>query len=170
MDKGHVYWITGLSGAGKTTIGEKLYNHVKGKNSATVFFDGDVLRDVYQYKDYSNEGREKIGKITGRLIKLLSEQGIDIICCFVAMSEQTRSWNRDNFENYHEIYLKVDINELIKRDKKQLYSRALKGEEKNVLGINAEFDEPSSPDIVIENYGDNDPDKVVDMIIDYFNL
>lgn len=170
MKKGHVYWLTGLSGAGKTTIGKKLYAYLKEKNDATLFLDGDLLRDVYQYKDYSNAGREKIGKVTWRLIKLLSDQGIDIVCCFIGMSEETRGWNRENLENYHEIYLKVDIDELIKRDQKKLYSRALKGEIENVLGINAEYDEPTEPELVIDNYGDNDPDKVLSIIIDKYNL
>ena len=56
-EKGNVYWITGLSGAGKTTIGKLLYNRIKDKKDNVIFLDGDVLREVYQTKDYSSSGQ-----------------------------------------------------------------------------------------------------------------
>ena len=170
MEKGHVYWITGLPGAGKSTVGLMLYDYLKAKNKGTVFFDGDQLREVYQFKDYTSEGRANIGKVTWRLIKLLSEQGIDIVCCFVGMVEETRRWNRVNLENYSEIYLKVDMKELIRRDQKQLYSKALNGEIENVLGIDTDFDEPTEAELVIENYGDMTPEEAFKRIVKHFNL
>ena len=168
--KGNVFWVMGLPGSGKTTVGTKLYEYLKKKNDATVLFDGDVLRDIYQFKDYSEEGRKKVSKITGRLIKLLTDQGMDVVGCFVSVNKDIRSWNRANLDNLKEIYLKVDVDELIKRDQKGLYSRALKGEIDNVIGINVPFEEPTGVDYIVENYGDCSPDESVKKIIDYFNL
>lgn len=168
--KGQVYWIMGLPGSGKTTIGTKLYEYLSVKNPGTVILDGDRLRDVYQFKDYSDSGRAQIGLITGRLIKMLSEQGLDIVGCFVGINKDIRTWNRANIENLNEIYLKVDMEELIKRDQKQLYSKALRGEEYNVYGINVPFEEPENVDFIVENYGDNSPDDTLHKIIEHFSL
>ena len=156
--------MTGLSGAGKTTIGTKLYNYLKSKDNGVILFDGDALRSVYQSTDYSDEGRMNNARMTNRLCKLLTDQDLDVICCIVGMNEDIRKLNRDTIENYYEIYLKVDIDELIRRDQKQLYSRALRGEIEHLPGINMDFDEPHNPDIVIENYGDSDPDDALKMI------
>ena len=59
MSKGNLYWITGLSGAGKTTIGTLLYEYLKSKKDNVVFIDGDKTREVFQNKDYSEDGRRK---------------------------------------------------------------------------------------------------------------
>ena len=167
---GSVYWITGLSGAGKTTIGTMLYQYIKGKQENTVFLDGDILRTVYQCEDYSWEGRKKLAFQHGRLCKMLSEQNINVVICVIAMFEECREWNRSNIEQYHEIYLDVSIQELIKRDQKGLYSKALKKEIKNVMGIDMEFEAPKNPDLVIYNDGDNNPEKGVKDIIRELNL
>ena len=58
--KGHLYWITGLSGAGKTTISTLLYNYLRKKQNNIVLIDGDKIREVYQNTDYTEAGREKI--------------------------------------------------------------------------------------------------------------
>lgn len=128
MNKGTVYWITGQSGAGKTTVGTLLYQYMSTNKDNVIFLDGDVLRFVYQTEDYSAEGRKKLAFQHGRLCRMLSEQGIDVIICVIAMYEECREWKREHIENYKEIYLKVAMEELIRRDQKQLYSRALRKE------------------------------------------
>lgn len=170
MDKGNLYWITGLSGAGKTTIGSRLYQHIRQKKDNVVFLDGDVLREVYQSKVYSAEGRRNLAFQNARLCKMLTSQGIDVVICLIAMYEDCREWNRKNIDNYHEIYLRVDINELIRRDQKQLYSRALRNEIADVVGINMPFDEPRSPDLIIDNNGQNTPEEIVEMIAGFFQV
>lgn len=167
---GTTFWITGLSGAGKTTVGKMLYEHIRKNKSNIVLLDGDILRQVYQDNTYSKEGRVELTYRNGRLCKMLNDQGIDVIICCVAMFDECRAWNRDNIINYIEIYLKVSIEELIKRDQKQLYSRALRNEIDNVMGINMDYEEPQMPNIVIENYGDNNPEDTLRIIINEFNL
>lgn len=170
MEKGNLYWITGLSGAGKTTIGTGLYQYIRQKKDNVVFLDGDMLREVYQSKTYSAEGRRNLAFQNARLCKMLTSQGIDVVICLIAMYEDCRKWNRENIENYHEIYLRVTIDELIRRDQKQLYSRALRNEIKDVVGINMSFEEPQTPDMIIDNNGQNTPEEVVEMITDYFQI
>ena len=86
------------------------------------------------------------------------------------MYDECREWNRKNILNYIEIYLKVPVDVLIQRDSKKLYSKAIKSEIKNVMGIDMEYEEPKNPDIEIENYGLNTVEKVLKIIIDKFNL
>ena len=96
-----VYWITGLSGAGKTTIGKKLYERLKEKNCNIVFLDGDILREVFGGDlGYSREERVKCAMRYARLCKMLVEQGLDVICCTISMFDSVREWNRKNIKGY----------------------------------------------------------------------
>lgn len=170
MKKGTFYLVMGLPGSGKTTVGTKLYEYLKTKNDHTIILDGDIVRNVFQFQDYSSEGRTNLGQIVNRLIKMLNEQGIDVVGCFVGSSKESRSWCRENIDNFKMIYLKVDMDELIRRDQKQLYSKALRGEIENVLGINAPFEEPEGVDLIVENYGDFSADDSLKKIIEFFDL
>jgi len=168
MKLGRVYWITGLSGAGKTTIGDLLYARLSFvNNNKIVRLDGDNLRMIFKRSDYSKQARIDIGLQYGALCKMLSEQGIDVIISTIAMYDEIRDWNRDNIENYFEIYLRVTIEELIRRDQKGLYSGAIRGEIKEVMGINMEFEEPKSPNLILDNGGELSPEQLVDIIMEF---
>lgn len=169
-DKGRLFWVTGLSDAGKTTVSEVLYKYLKGKQDNIVWIDGDKIREVYQNTDYSEEGREKISYTNMRLCKMLTDQGIDVIISVIGMRDAYRDWNRANIENYYEIYLEVPMDALIKRDSKGLYAKALRGEAKNVYGIDMSFEEPKSPDIKLLNDGRITPVEICNAIIKQFNL
>lgn len=170
MSDGRLFWITGLSGAGKTTIGTLLFKYLKRKQSNVVFLDGDILRNVYQNKDYTEKGRENIAQINFNLCKLLVDQGIDVIIAVIGMKNKYRDWNRKYFKKYYEIYLKVPIDELIKRDSKELYSRALRNEIHNVYGIDLPYEEPEFPDLEIVNDSLITPEEALNIIIEKFKL
>lgn len=166
----YVYWVTGLSGAGKTTIGKMLYQHLKEKKDNVIRLDGDSLREVFQNQDYTYEGRKALGFQYSRLCQMLSLQEIDVVICTIAMYDDVREWNREHISGYREIYLEVDMEELIRRDQKGLYSRALRQEEKDVSGMNMATELPKKPNIIIHNYGDTTPQKALKMIIERFGL
>lgn len=159
---GQVYWITGLSGAGKTTIAKELYNRIKIVKENVIFLDGDILRDVFGNDlGYSLSDRKKSAMRNSKLCKLLSNQGIDVVIATISMFDECREWNRKNIKNYNEIYLKVPIEILVKRNQKQLYSNALDGKEENVLGINLDFEEPKNPNVIINNDGSKSIDEIL---------
>jgi len=161
----YLYWITGLAGAGKTTIGRELYSLIKTKKSNVVFLDGDILREVFgKNMGYSTDERIKIAFQYSRLCKLLTEQGIDVICATISMFKECRQWNRDNIPCYHEIYIRVPLEILIKRDQKQLYSRALNGEIQQVMGIDIPFYEPERADLIVDNDGSKAPNSLATYI------
>lgn len=85
------------------------------------------------------------------------------------MFDAVREWNRVNIDNYREIYIKVSMETLRQRDQKGLYSGTTKEKEKDVAGIHIAFEEPKSPDLVLENDGEKTPEEQADQIIEYFS-
>ena len=153
INKGTLYWLTGLAGAGKTSIGNILYKHIKKKYKNTIFLDGDVLRSILGYTNmhYDKASRMNIAMKYAQLSKLFTDQGINEIFATISMFDSVRAWNRKNINNYVEIYLKVPIKTIIARNKKQLFSHAKKKGKQNVVGIDIKIEEPKNPDIIIEN-------------------
>lgn len=170
---GTVYWFTGLSGAGKTTISRLFWTRLRERRVAlehasqgVVFLDGDILREVYgDDLGHSMADRRRVAMRNSRLCRMLSEQGVDVVIATISMFHDCRDWNRQNLPHYREIYLRVPIDVLHRRDQKGLYSRALRGEQADVLGVNAIPEEPLAPDLIIDNDGSITPDAVVDLCV-----
>lgn len=158
---GRTYWITGLAGAGKTTVGKLLYEKLKEKNKATIFLDGDELRQIFGNDlGYKKEDRLKSAMRNAHICELLSRQEIDVVCCTISMFNEVREWNRDHIRDYVEIYLQVSMDILKKRNKKNLYG----GNEKNVVGIDIDIELPQRPDIILNNNGDKSPQELIEHI------
>ena len=165
---GEVYWITGLSGAGKTTIGKLLYQKIKEKNPNTVFLDGDTLRQVFGADlGYTTEERRKCAMRYARLCAMLSEQGINVICCTISMFDSIRQWNRDHIQGYVEVYVRVSMKTLKQRDQKGLYSGTSEEEDTEVVGIHMDFEEPKHPDLILQNDGEKYPEEQAEIILQY---
>lgn len=149
---GTVYWITGLAGAGKTTIGKLLYEKIKRTEPNTVFLDGDTLREVFGNDlGYSKEDRWKCAMRYSKLCAMLQEQGMNVICCTISMFDSVREWNRQNISDYKEIYVKVSGDTLRARDQKGLYSGTTEEKQREVVGIHMEIEEPKCPDLILLN-------------------
>lgn len=165
MEKGTVFWITGLSGAGKTTIGKQLLTEMRKNKKNVVLLDGDELRKtIAEDAGYEREDRIKAGYRYCKIANLLANQGIDVIVATVAMFHCLREWNRDNIDNYREVYLRVSNEVLMKRNQKKLYSGVKEGKVKNVMGVDMKIEEPKKPDLVIQNDGRYTIQQCVDMI------
>ena len=167
MKKGTVYWITGLSGAGKTTIGNLLYEHIRTQKENVVILDGDMIRSVFGNDlGYSKADRLISAKRNAGLCKLLSNQGIDVICCTISMFHEIRAWNREQIDQYCEIYIKVPMDVLKSRNQKSLYSGVSEGSAQNVCGMDLEIEEPLNPDFIICNDGNLSPEYLAGKIIE----
>lgn len=152
--QGALFWITGLAGAGKTTIGNRLYYNIKAQRDDVVLLDGDILKTIVDDKvGYSNEERRKRAYKYANLCKALVDQGLVVICCTIAMFEEVRKYNRKENKNYVEVFLDVPMEVLKQRDQKGMYSKSDKGEFKNLAGIDVDVEFPENPDIVIRNDG-----------------
>ncbi len=163
--QGTVYWITGLSGAGKTTIASCLYREFICEREGIVLLDGDELRKtVAGDLGYTNEERLEAAMRYARLSAMLAKQGVTVIIGTISMFDQVRDWNRKNIERYCEVYLKVPMEVLQARNQKSLYSNVKSGEIKNVVGMDMAIEEPKHPDIIIQNDGSLSVEACVEMI------
>lgn len=163
---GEVYWITGLSGAGKTTIGKIVYEELRKKYSNTVFLDGDMLREVFGgVFGYGEEDRRQCAMCYARLCEMLEKQDINVVCCTISMFHSVREWNRKHIHNYREIYVKVSWETLRERNQKGLYSDMGGERDKSVVGIQIEFEEPIQPDLVLINDGEKSPEEQAWMVL-----
>lgn len=147
-NKAKCYWITGLSGSGKTTLAFRL----KTKMQNVVLLDGDVIRDIFDVGDsYDSKSRLKIAYIYAKMAKMLVENQINVICSTISLFHEIHDWNRANIPGYVEIFLDFDISELERRDSKSIYSRAKKGQLKNVVGYDIKPEYPKNPEFRIQS-------------------
>ncbi len=175
-EKGTVYFFTGLAGAGKTTIGGLFYQRLKERKPNAVLIDGDRRRakaghsaadgTVLMEERYTTQARKDGAFGLFKHCWWLAEQGIDVVVCAIAMYTEVRAWNRENIENYREIYIKVTRETLYRRDQKKLYSSGAK----NVVGVDLPWDEPDTPDVVIQNDGQETPEEIVARLLKFFHL
>ncbi|PWC31706.1 adenylyl-sulfate kinase [Azospirillum sp. TSO22-1] len=166
---GEVYWVTGLSGAGKSTVAARLRERLIAAGRCCVLLDGDALRAVLGVEgDHHPDARRRLAFTYARLCRELAGQGLTVICATMSMFHDVRRWNREHIAGYREIYLKVPRDELARRDAKGLYAAAAAGTIDHVVGVHVEPEEPESPDLVIENHGDTSPEAAVDRICDVF--
>ena len=131
-----VIWITGLAGAGKTTIGREVSNLINTRKPNTVFLDGEDIRAIMgDDLGFTVEDRRFNAWRICRLCQYLDGQGIDVICATLSIFPEHQEWNRQNYSQYFEIYVEVPMDELVARDKKNLYSRALRKEITDVVCV-----------------------------------
>ena len=163
---GRVFWITGLSGAGKTTLGKELWGRLRAAGRPVIFLDGDALRAaIAEDLGHSAGNRRQSAMRIARLCRLLAEQGADVVCATISLFHEVQRWNRENIPGYREIYLRVPIYEIRRRDNKGLYARSPRGGARNVVGIDVPAEAPKAPDLVLGNYGALDVATAVDRIL-----
>lgn len=164
-EAGILYWITGLSGAGKTTIGNRLFYELREKHDNVVLLDGDILKNIVSDKvEYDEDARRKRAMQYAHICQMLTNQDMIVICCTIAMYDEVRAWNRNNNKRYVEVFLDVPFEILRERDQKGLYTAYENEEIENLVGIkNAEL--PRNPDIVICNDGKETLQSIVQKIL-----
>ena len=155
--QGQVIWITGLSGAGKTSIAGRVVEQLRARESA-ILLDGDVVRQIV---DDPNTGHDVESRLVNayricRMAQVLSAQGLTVVVATMSLFREIHAWNRRNLSGYFEVYLKVDLEVLRARDPKGLYSRADSGNEMHLAGVDVPFEAPLDPDLAIDNNGSAD--------------
>lgn len=147
-----VIWIIGLSGTGKTTLANQVVERIRKQNGKVVLLDGDLVRELFGNDvDHTIEGRYRNAERLSVLSKFLAKQGIHVVAAVLSIFPEWRSWNRENIPDYSEVYIKASMETLLRRDIKDLYAKAMKGEILNVVGVDIPFPEPEAPDLIIEN-------------------
>ncbi len=118
---GRVVWITGLSGAGKSTVSAHLRPHLLRADPKTIFLDGDDLRAVMAAAsvdgaDHGRAQRLELAQRYARLCRLLALQDFTVVIATISLFREVHEWNRNNLPGYVEVYLKVPVEELRRRD------------------------------------------------------
>lgn len=152
---GKVIWLTGLSGAGKTTLAKQLVVDLNALKCASIFLDGDILRNIFLESGngsnyFTAQNRLALAMKYSKLCKLISEQGFVVVIATISMFDEIYAWNRKNLPNYFEVYLKVPLEELRRRDCKGIYSAFDRGTLKNVAGLDLAVSEPTEADLVLD--------------------
>lgn len=168
---GQVIWMTGLSGAGKTTVSTELNERLKKGGLQPILLDGDSLRSLFVESDntaqtYNRQERIILSYKYSHLCQILSSQGFMVIIATVSMYREIYAWNRLNLQNYFEIYLNVPLRELCRRDPKNIYSKFYSGEMKNVAGLDLKVDQPREPNLTVEFKSGRSSSEIVDIILD----
>ncbi len=150
--KSKVIWMTGLSGAGKTTLAKHLELALFDQGFLCQILDGDNIRSgINNNLGFSEEDRyENIRRIS-EISKLFLDCGVIAINCFISPTEEIRSMARKiiGTENFLEVYINSPLNICENRDVKGLYTKARRGEIPHFTGIDSPFDPPLNPDLEI---------------------
>lgn len=150
---GRVVWITGLPGAGKTTVAGEVYRLLKTVSPAVVRVDGDVFRELMGHDlGYGMADRLENARRLTRLCGFLAGQGLDVVCATVSLFREIHVWNRAHLPRYFEVYLRVTAETLEARDQKKLVSSG-----SQVVGVDQPFDEPADAHMVIDNDDGGEP-------------
>lgn len=142
---GAVIWICGLAGAGKSTIAQAITQRLSSLYGNVILLDGDEIRAIFgQHKGFDVASRLEISRLIAQLAMFLSQRGLIVIVATVSLFKEIYDFNRANNLHYFEIFIECSKEELLRRDKKALYSRALKGEIQNVVGVDLPYDKPNA--------------------------
>ncbi len=152
---GRVVWLTGLSGAGKSTIADALVERLKREGLMAARLDGDDLRTGLNGDlGFSDVDRSENLRRAAHVAKLFSGLGHITICSFISPLNSDRQKIREIIgERYMEVYVRTSLAECERRDPKGLYKRARAGEIRQFTGITSTFEEPDRPDLVLDTEG-----------------
>lgn len=149
--RGFTVWLTGLSGAGKTTIARALERELRRRGCRVEILDGDEVRKhLSQGLGFSKEDRDTNIRRIGYVAKLLSRNGVAVITSAISPYREVREEVRREIGDFVEVYVKCPLEVLARRDVKGLYARALRGEIPNFTGISDPYEEPLHPEVVVE--------------------
>ena len=167
---GRVIWITGLSKAGKSTLGREVARRLRASGVFVVLLDGDEIRDALgpaarNTDSYSREGRLDLAQLYGRLCRMLAAQGVTVVIATISMFDEVYAWNRQHLPGYFEVYLRASIDELRPRDALGLYADRPRASAERVAGRDLEVDEPSHPDMTIEISASSRVEETADAVL-----
>ena len=147
-----VIWITGPSGAGKTTLANALYNKLREMGYNVEILDGDSIRKkLYPNLGFSKEAREMHNRVVIHMAKLLSRNGVVAIVSLISPYRAVREYARKEIGNFIEVYVYAPLEVRIQRDPKGLYAKAMRGEIKGLTGYDGVYEEPENPEVKVDS-------------------
>jgi bifunctional enzyme CysN/CysC len=163
-----VLWFTGLSGAGKSTIGNLVEAALHERGVHTLMLDGDNIRHgLNRDLGFTEVDRVENIRRIGEVAKLMTDAGLIVLCSFISPFRAERRMVRELVENgeFIEVFVDTPLDECIARDPKGLYKRALAGEIKNFTGIDQPYEPPESAEVRLEA-GRKTPDLLAQEVVE----
>jgi adenylylsulfate kinase len=160
-DIGFVLWLTGLSGAGKSTVAAKLGPVLAERGHRVELLDGDEVRtNLCQGLGFSREDRDtniaRIGYVAGKLAK----HGVAVLVAAISPYRQARDQVRSAVDTFVEIHVAAPLSICAERDPKGLYAKALAGEIKHFTGVSDPYELPLEPEIILHTEAESVDDSV----------
>lgn len=149
--QGFTVWLTGLSGAGKSTIAQLLEQHLHEAGHGVEVLDGDVVRThLSKGLGFSREDRDTNILRIAFVASLLTRHGVAVITAAISPFAATRQQARQQIGTFVEVYVRCPIEELTRRDVKGLYEKAIRGEIANFTGISDPYEAPETPEVIVD--------------------
>lgn len=166
--KSGVIWLTGLSGAGKSTIAVGAEKELFNKNFSVSVLDGDTLRSGLNADlDFSVRAREENLRRAGEVASLFADAGHIVIATFVSPHNKGRQFVRDIVrDNFYLAHVSANLDDCIERDPKGLYKKALSGGIENFTGVGQSYETPDAADLII-NTSDNDIETCRQQLVEF---
>ncbi len=160
MQDPYLLWITGLSGAGKSSLARRVRDRARSRGERPILLDGDAIREVCGGDlGYGDGDRLKNAYRIARFSHLIVDQGFSVICATVSLYDEIHAFNRESLANYREVYVSCPLAVLRGRDQKGLYSG-----EADLVGITQACDFPKRPHLVVENASEEQLEENVELI------
>ena len=169
-DQGFTLWFTGLSGAGKTTIARIVEGALRERGDKVEVLDGDVVRtNLSKGLGFSKEDRDTNIRRIAFVADLLSRNGVVAITAAISPYREIRDEARELMgDRFIEIFVKASVETCAERDVKGLYEKAFRGEIKEFTGVSDPYEEPSSPELVLDTENET-PEESADKVIAFLD-
>ena len=149
--QGFVVWFTGLSGAGKSTLAERLAPELRSRGLPVEILDGDEVRtNLSKGLGFSKQDRDTNILRIGYVAKLLARNGVAVIAAAISPYAEIRDQVRASVDRFVEVHVDCPLDELVRRDPKGLYKKALAGEIENFTGVSDPYEPPERPEIRVD--------------------
>ena len=162
-----IIWMTGLSGAGKSTIANLIDSKLFAAGHHTMLLDGDNVRHGLN-RDLGFTEADRVENIrrAGEVAKLMMDSGLIVICSFISPYKSDREMVRGLVADgeFFEVFVDTPIDECVRRDPKGLYAKAKAGKIKNFTGIDAPYEAPESPEIRLNTIHEQ-PEQLADRVV-----
>jgi adenylyl-sulfate kinase len=150
--QGVTVWFTGMSGAGKTALAIRLEEELRGRGLKVERLDGDIVRQsLTRDLGFSKEDRDKNIERVTFVAKLLTRNGVAVLCSFISPYRSVREKVREEVGNYVEVFCYAPLETLVDRDTKGLYKKALAGEIDNFTGVSDPYEPPEQPEVMVDS-------------------
>jgi adenylyl-sulfate kinase len=147
--KGFTLWFTGLSGSGKTAIAKRVAEQLRGRDLKVERLDGDIVRQsLTRDLGFSKEDRDKNIERVTFVAKLLTRNGVAVLCSFISPYRERRAKSRREIGDFIEVFVECPVAVCAERDVKGLYAKAFAGEIENFTGVSDPYEEPENPEII----------------------